>query len=115
MSTFGLRKGERQIKLHPVVLRGISKRYRLDLVDVPALVHAADPTGRVELIRHDSRQGLGGNWNRAIVAARGDLVHLLHQDDYVLPGFYARMDEVFRRTPSIGMAPCVGRTPNSPQ
>ena len=74
--------------------------------DVRALVHAADPTGRVEVIRHDRRLGLGGNWNRAVAAARGELVHLLHQDDYVLPGFYARMDEAFRRTPSIGMAFC---------
>ena len=74
--------------------------------DVGALVRTVDPSGRVELIRHDRRLGLGGNWNRAIAAARGDLVHLLHQDDYVLPGFYRRMDEVFRRTPSIGMAFC---------
>jgi glycosyltransferase involved in cell wall biosynthesis len=74
--------------------------------DVQALVHAADPSGRVELVRHDHRLGLGGNWNRAVAAARGDLVHLLHQDDYVLPGFYGRMSEAFRRTPSIGMAFC---------
>ena len=74
--------------------------------DVRALVHAADPTGRVEVIRHDRRLGIGGNWNRAIAAAGGELVHLLHQDDYVLPGFYRRMDEVFHRTPSIGMAFC---------
>ena len=74
--------------------------------DVAALVHAADPSGRVELIRHDRRLGLGGNWNRAVAAARGDLVHLLHQDDYVLPGFYRRIDEVFHRTPSVGMAFC---------
>ncbi len=74
--------------------------------DVQALVNASDPAGRVELIRHDSRLGLGGNWNRAVAVARGDLVHLLHQDDYVLPGFYARMDEAFHRTPSIGMAFC---------
>ena len=74
--------------------------------DVAALMHAADPAGRVELIRHDRRLGLGGNWNRAVAAARGDLVHLLHQDDYVLPGFYRCIDEVFRRTPSIGMAFC---------
>jgi glycosyltransferase involved in cell wall biosynthesis len=74
--------------------------------DVAALVHAADPTGRVELIRHDHRLGLGGNWNRAVVAARGDLLHLLHQDDYVLPGFYASMDQAFRHDPQIGMAFC---------
>ena len=74
--------------------------------DVAALVHAGDPTGRVELIRHDHCLGLGGNWNRAVVAARGDLVHLLHQDDYVLPGFYASMDQAFRHDPQIGMAFC---------
>ena len=74
--------------------------------DVAALVHAADPAGRVEVIRHDNRLRLGGNWNRAVAAARGDLVHLLHQDDYVLPGFYGRMHEIFHRTPSIGMAFC---------
>ncbi len=74
--------------------------------DVRALVHAVDPECRVEIIRHDGRLGLGGNWNRAIAAARGELVHLLHQDDYVLPGFYTRIDQLFRRTPSIGMAFC---------
>ena len=74
--------------------------------DVRALVHAADSTGRVEVIRHDRRLGIGGNWNRAIAAARGELVHLLHQDDYVLPGFYASMDQAFRRDPQIGMAFC---------
>jgi len=74
--------------------------------DVEALVRAADPTGRVELIRHDTRLGIGGNWNRALAVAQGELVHLLHQDDSVLPGFYARIDDLFRRSPSLGMAFC---------
>jgi len=74
--------------------------------DVRALVQSVDPAGRVEVIRHDRRLGLGGNWNRAIAAATGELVHLLHQDDYVLPGFYTRINQLFRRTPSIGMAFC---------
>ena len=74
--------------------------------DVRSLVRAADPEGRVEVIRHDRRLGLGGNWNRAIAAARGELVHLLHQDDYVLPGFYDRIARLFLRAPSIGMALC---------
>jgi len=75
-------------------------------VDVEALVRAADPTGRVEIIRHDTRLGIGGNWNRALAVARGELVHLLHQDDSVLPGFYARIDELFHRSPALGMAFC---------
>ena len=72
--------------------------------DLERLVRTADPTGRVEILRHDDRLGIGGNWNRAVAAARGELIHLLHQDDYVLSGFYARMDRIFRRTPQIGMA-----------
>ncbi|MEI7861774.1 MAG: glycosyltransferase family 2 protein, partial [Planctomycetota bacterium] len=66
-------------------------------IDVEALVRAADPTGRVEVLRHDTRLGIGGNWNRALAVAQGELVHLLHQDDSVLPGFYTRIDNLFRR------------------
>lgn len=75
-------------------------------VDVRPLVRAADRSGRVTIIRHDQRLGIGGNWNRAVAAARGEFVHLLHQDDYVMPGFYDRIDRLFLRTPVIGMAFC---------
>lgn len=73
---------------------------------VREIVACADPDGRVEIIEHARRLGLCGNWNRAIALAQGELVHLLHQDDYVLPGFYERMDAAFRRAPGIGMAFC---------
>jgi glycosyltransferase involved in cell wall biosynthesis len=73
---------------------------------VAELVARADRHGRVEVYEHRDRLGLCGNWNRAIALARGELVHLLHQDDYVLPGFYERMDLGFRRSPEIGMAFC---------
>jgi glycosyltransferase involved in cell wall biosynthesis len=73
---------------------------------VREIVAQADPTGRVEIHEQPSRLGLGGNWNRGLELARGELVHLLHQDDYVLPGFYERMDSAFRQRPDIGMAFC---------
>jgi glycosyltransferase involved in cell wall biosynthesis len=73
---------------------------------VEDLVRAADPSGRVEIVRHGERLGLAGNWNRAINLARGHVVHLLHQDDYVLPGFYSRLDRGLRRSPDAGMAFC---------
>ena len=76
---------------------------------VEDLVREADPAGRVEILRHDDRLGLGGNWNRAITLARGHLVHLLHQDDWVLPGFYSRILRAFEREPGIGMAFCRSR------
>jgi glycosyltransferase involved in cell wall biosynthesis len=73
------------------------------------IVALADHAGRVEVVEHPDRLGLHGNWNRAVDLARGELVHLLHQDDYVLPGFYQRMDHAFRQISSIGMAFCRSR------
>lgn len=74
-----------------------------------AIVRSVDPHGRIEVVENERRLGIAGNWNRAIAHARGDLVHLLHQDDYVLPGFYERIDRGFRRSPAAGMALCRSR------
>jgi glycosyltransferase involved in cell wall biosynthesis len=68
------------------------------------LVRAVDTEGRVEVVECDTRLGLAGNWNRAIGLARGHVVHLLHQDDFVLPGFYERILRGFGSGAGIGMA-----------
>lgn len=75
---------------------------------VRRLVRSVDPGDRVEIVENDDRLGLGGNWNRAIAMSRGRLVHLLHQDDYVLPGFYQRLGRAFRAV-GVGMAFCRSR------
>jgi glycosyltransferase involved in cell wall biosynthesis len=77
--------------------------------DVRLLVAAVDKTGRVEVHADGPRLGISGNWNRCIELARGHLVHLLHQDDRVLPGFYRRMEQAFTKAPQIGMAFCRSR------
>lgn len=77
--------------------------------DIQALIRQVDTDNRIEFVCNENRLGLCGNWNRAIELARGELVHLLHQDDYVLPGFYARMDRAFQQAPEIGMAFCRSR------
>lgn len=74
-----------------------------------ALVRSIDPGGRIEVVENDRRLGIAGNWNRAVALARGELVHLLHQDDYVLPGFHDRIDQGFRRAPHVGMGVCRSR------
>ncbi len=61
---------------------------------------------RVDYIRHAERQGLGGNWNAAIVRARGQLVHLHHQDDLVIPGFYERLGRPLVADPGLVAAYC---------
>jgi len=75
-------------------------------VDVQRLIRTIDRSGRIEFAANGRRLGLSGNWNRAIDLARGDLVHLLHQDDAVHAGFYTRIDRGFQAAPHIGMAFC---------
>jgi glycosyltransferase involved in cell wall biosynthesis len=47
----------------------------------------------VTYVRHEPALGAVGNFNRCVELAQGELVHLLHGDDAVAPGFYAAMDE----------------------
>jgi glycosyltransferase involved in cell wall biosynthesis len=44
--------------------------------------------GRVTFHRELENRGLANAWNRCIERARGHWVHILHQDDIVLRGFY---------------------------
>ncbi len=44
--------------------------------------------GRVSFHAEPQNRGLANTWNRCIERARGHWVHILHQDDAVLPGFY---------------------------
>jgi glycosyltransferase involved in cell wall biosynthesis len=74
-------------------------------VDVAALVR--DIAGdRVEFYRNATNLGLAGNWNRCIELACGRWVHLLHQDDLILPGFYERMGKADAARPEVGAAFC---------
>ena len=47
--------------------------------------------GRVTFHAESQNRGLANNWNKCIERARGHWVHILHQDDIVLPGFYDRL------------------------
>ena len=49
--------------------------------------------GRVSFYRKPKNGGATANFNTCIERSRGRLVHILHGDDYVLPGFY---DEILR-------------------
>lgn len=47
--------------------------------------------GRITFVRQAQNQGQIETWNNCIQRARGHWVHILHQDDIVLPGFYSRL------------------------
>jgi glycosyltransferase involved in cell wall biosynthesis len=61
---------------------------------------------RVEVHRQPSNLGLSRNWNDCIARSRGRWVHLLHQDDVVLPGFYERLARAAADPSAPGAAFC---------
>jgi glycosyltransferase involved in cell wall biosynthesis len=52
-------------------------------VDVAALIRTRSFHPRIVVRRNSQNLGLAGNWNVCITQARGELIHLLHQDDVV--------------------------------
>ncbi|MEJ8566439.1 glycosyltransferase family 2 protein [Elongatibacter sediminis] len=61
-------------------------------------------SGRVSARRNERRLGLVGNWNSCLEHAKHPWVHLLHQDDFVLDGFYAALQGGVGRTPQAALA-----------
>lgn len=63
--------------------------------------------GRVEYRRNPRNLGLTNTFNAAVEAAIGQWVHLLHDDDWVLPGFYETLQRSLAEQPvSVGAACC---------
>jgi len=59
---------------------------------------------RVKYIRNSANLGLYPSTNAAIRQARGNWLHILHDDDWVLPGFYAAMRRGVESLPeSVGV------------
>jgi glycosyltransferase involved in cell wall biosynthesis len=50
--------------------------------------------------------GLAKIWNRCIERASGEWIHILHQDDLVLPGFYKSLRRGIETHPQVGAAFC---------
>lgn len=74
--------------------------------DDPQAVVAEVGRGRVEFHRQPHNVGHCLNFNTALQRARGRLVHVLHGDDAVRPGFYARLGQVLAAHPAAGAAFC---------
>jgi glycosyltransferase involved in cell wall biosynthesis len=61
---------------------------------------------RVSVYRQPHNVGMIANLTTCIQRARGHLVHILHDDDVVLPGFYNRLQSGFEQDSTIGAAFC---------
>jgi glycosyltransferase involved in cell wall biosynthesis len=74
--------------------------------DDPRAVVEEIGRGRVQFFRQERNVGHIRNFHTGITRARGRLIHLLHGDDCVLPGFYAKLQAAFTSRPDIGAAFC---------
>src|SRR5438128_4923304 len=75
------------------------EQMQIEVVDDGSLDNTASEVirrggaGRVAFHAEPQDQGLANTWNRCVERACGNWVHILHQDDLVLPGFYERLRE----------------------
>lgn len=61
---------------------------------------------RVAYFRQPENSGSLRNFETCLNRSRGRLIHLLHGDDKVRPGFYEKMEKLFSLYPDMGMAFC---------
>lgn len=59
---------------------------------------------RVSFYRQPQNVGYIKNFDTCLQRSRGELVHLLHGDDVVMPGFYRKLQAGFEARPEIGAA-----------
>jgi len=74
--------------------------------DDPAGVVQEIGRGRVSYYRQDRNVGHIANFQSCLLRSTGRIVHLLHCDDAVLPGFYRNLQTGFERVPGLGAAFC---------
>jgi glycosyltransferase involved in cell wall biosynthesis len=75
--------------------------------DLGAFVQAIGE-GRVQYVRNARNLGLYPSTNEAIRRARGRWIHILHDDDWIMPGFYRTLREGIEASASpVGVAFCM--------
>jgi glycosyltransferase involved in cell wall biosynthesis len=58
---------------------------------------------RIEYFRNAKQRGLFGNWNSCLDYCRTPWISILHDDDYVAPGFIEAMVELSQQAPRKGL------------
>jgi glycosyltransferase involved in cell wall biosynthesis len=71
--------------------------------DDPETVVREYGRGRVTFYRHVENKGATGNFNSCLQRARGRWIHVLHGDDFVLPGFYQTVTQAIEANPRVGI------------
>lgn len=71
--------------------------------DPAAVVRELSPDGRVSFYRQPSNGGAIANFNTCISRSLGRLVHILHGDDFVQPGFYDTIGCLASANPDLAL------------
>lgn len=71
--------------------------------DDPEAVVREVGKGHVAFFRKSANEGAVANFNTCIQRSIGQLVHILHGDDYVLPGFYRCLTSTAERHPAVAL------------
>lgn len=69
--------------------------------DDPEAVVREVGKGRVKFHLKSRNEGVTANFNTCVQRSSGELVHILHGDDYVLPGFYRTIEDLAERHPAV--------------
>lgn len=75
-------------------------------LDNPAEIVAELGNNRVAFFKQPANVGVPKNFDTCLQRSRGQLVHILHGDDYVLNGFYEKMQQAFLQRKDLGAAFC---------
>lgn len=62
--------------------------------DNPAFIVDKISNGRISFYQQPNNAGAIANFNTCIMRARGQLIHILHADDYIAPGFYEAISKL---------------------
>lgn len=76
------------------------------VLDDPEAVVRRVAGERVRFVRREHNGGHVATFNTCLTVARGRWVHILHGDDWVLPGFYAAARAVASGHPEVGAVIC---------
>ncbi len=72
----------------------------------PELILKEIGTNRISIYRQPKNVGQIANWNTCIQRAHGQWIHILHQDDIVLPRFYEHLKNLIEKEPNAGAVFC---------
>ena len=86
-----------------------AERMQIEVVDDCSTKDDPEPVvreianGRVNFFRKTRNEGAVANFNTCIERSQGHFVHILHGDDYVAPGFYAKLGQLAQQHPDTAL------------